>query len=364
MSISIAMATFNGERFLEPQLASIAAQTRLPDEFVISDDGSSDRTLDIVHTFAKVAPFEVRILKKDKRLGFSDNFIFAAKNTRHPLIAFCDQDDVWLPEKLETGLRRIEADGSLLAMHTLMRTDESLNPIGRVTQDIKGDSVTEPLTVLPYKFGWGNTMLFRRTLLEVINPAERPRQPEDTGPLSHDRWIYALADGLGRVSNIAAPLILYRQHGTNVVGLEKRDVRRYFTHRWIKAVPYARERLVYYRAMSAVFIQIAERSVLFQAQALAAAQKYASMSIPLQDRLETYDGPSFAGRLAAYRRCQQTQNFGPLSGLKHVLVGVSGLHKLVESSVNNAPAPAPTSPGDGSSGSAVGSAGARDSVTP
>jgi glycosyltransferase involved in cell wall biosynthesis len=364
MSVSIAMATFNGERFLEAQLASIGGQTQLPAELVISDDGSSDRTLDIVHAFAKTAPFEVRILKKDKRLGYSDNFLFAAKNTRHPLIAFCDQDDVWLPEKLETGLRRIEADGSLLALHTLTETDGALNPIGQVTQDIKGDAVTEPLTVLPYKFGWGNTMLFSRTLLEVINPAKRPRQQEETGPLSHDRWIYALADGLGRVSNIAAPLILYRQHGTNVVGLEKRDFRRYLTHRWIKAVPHARERLIYYRAMSAVFTQIAGRSVLFQAQALAAAQKYASMSIPLRDRLETYDGPSFAGRFAAYRRFQQAQNFGPLSGFKHVFLGVSGLHKFVETSLNNAPAPETISQGDGSSGSTVGSAGARDSVTP
>ncbi len=196
-----------------------------------------------------------------------------------------------------------------------------------MSQDIAGDAVTEPLTVLPYKFGWGNTMLFRRTLLEVIEPAKRPRQQEETGPLSHDRWIYALADGLGRVSNIAAPLILYRQHGTNVVGLEKRDFRRYLAHRWIKAIPYERERLIYYKAMSAVFRDIAARSTPFQAQARAAAHKYAGMCMPLRDRLDVYDEPSFAKRLDAYRKLG---TLGMATRIKHLFLGVSGLHKLAE----------------------------------
>ncbi|RYF08878.1 MAG: glycosyltransferase family 2 protein, partial [Oxalobacteraceae bacterium] len=220
MKISVALATYNGSRYLREQLASLSGQTLLPDELVVSDDGSTDDTLEIVRAFAITAPFPVRILSKSTRLGFSDNFLHAAEACQHEVIALCDQDDVWLPTKLEIEAARLHADHSLIVLHTLTVTDELLKPTGlHWTQDIEKDEVYEPLQLDPYCVGWGNTMMFRRELVHLIDRQLRPRQPEfPDRPLSHDTWIYTLAAALGRVSHITRPLILYRQHGSNAAG--------------------------------------------------------------------------------------------------------------------------------------------------
>ena len=102
--VSVAMGTYNGERFIRQQLESIAQQTLLPCELVVRDDASTDGTLTIVEEFASHAPFPVRIHKNDVRLGYPDNFMQAAILTNGDWIAFCDQDDFWLPQKLERVL--------------------------------------------------------------------------------------------------------------------------------------------------------------------------------------------------------------------------------------------------------------------
>src|SRR5437588_7313199 len=99
--ISIAMCTYNGARFLREQLDSFAAQSRLPDEVVICDDGSTDGTADIVRTFASGAPFPVHFHVNEPRLGITRNFERAAGLCTGSIIFFSDQDDVWLPDKLD-----------------------------------------------------------------------------------------------------------------------------------------------------------------------------------------------------------------------------------------------------------------------
>ena len=96
--ISIAMATYNGERFLEEQLRTLSEQVRLPDEVVVCDDGSTDCTQEILAQFAKSAPFPVRLVINDRRLGWRENFLKAASICTSDYIAFCDQDDIWFPE--------------------------------------------------------------------------------------------------------------------------------------------------------------------------------------------------------------------------------------------------------------------------
>jgi glycosyltransferase involved in cell wall biosynthesis len=81
-SVSVAMATYNGAAFLDAQLASIAAQTRTPDELVVCDDGSSDGTVEIVERFARRAPFAVRLIRNEQRLGYGENFMKAARHCR------------------------------------------------------------------------------------------------------------------------------------------------------------------------------------------------------------------------------------------------------------------------------------------
>ncbi len=110
--ISVAICTYNGEKYLSEQLASIAAQTRLPDEMVVCDDCSSDATPDLVEEFARSAPFPVRFFRNPINLRSTKNFEHAIALCDGDFIALCDQDDIWLPEKLARQLAILESDPS------------------------------------------------------------------------------------------------------------------------------------------------------------------------------------------------------------------------------------------------------------
>src|SRR5271169_5178337 len=103
------MCTYNGERFLPGQLASIAKQTRLPDELVVCDDRSTDRTVDIVREFAAAVSHPVRIFVNERNLGFVANFERAIQLCNGDLIALSDQDDGWYPERLERSEQEFAA---------------------------------------------------------------------------------------------------------------------------------------------------------------------------------------------------------------------------------------------------------------
>lgn len=101
MKMSIAMATYNGARYLREQLDSFAAQTRLPDELVVCDDGSSDDTLNILEEFARTAPFQVRIFRNDVNLGYAQNFARALERCVGDLVFLSDHDNVWFEDKID-----------------------------------------------------------------------------------------------------------------------------------------------------------------------------------------------------------------------------------------------------------------------
>ena len=99
--ISVALCTYNGQQFLRQQLQSIQQQSRLPDELIVCDDGSSDQTVRIARDFAASASFPVRISENDHNLGFVANFEQAILLCGGDLITLCDQDDIWYPNRLE-----------------------------------------------------------------------------------------------------------------------------------------------------------------------------------------------------------------------------------------------------------------------
>ena len=98
--ISVAMAVYNGERFILEQLKSLAHQTHLPDEMVVSDDCSTDRTVRIVTEFARHAPFSIKVLTNDKNVGCTKNYERAIRDCSGDVIFLCDCDDVWYPRKI------------------------------------------------------------------------------------------------------------------------------------------------------------------------------------------------------------------------------------------------------------------------
>lgn len=101
-TISIALCTYNGERFLQQQLDSLASQTRLPDEVVVCDDCSTDRTIEILENWQKRVPFSVHVYRNDVNLGYSKNFEKALQHTSGDIVFVCDQDDVWKENKIQT----------------------------------------------------------------------------------------------------------------------------------------------------------------------------------------------------------------------------------------------------------------------
>ena len=117
--ISIALATFNGAKNLRSQLQSIASQTLLPAELVACDDGSTDDTIAILEDFRASAPFPVRMEKNAVNLGITENFLRAGSLCQTKYIAFCDQDDIWLDDKIARCEAAINDCAPDLILHSL-----------------------------------------------------------------------------------------------------------------------------------------------------------------------------------------------------------------------------------------------------
>lgn len=222
MKISIAMATYNGERYIREQLESLAAQNHLPDELVVTDDGSTDATMRILDEFARQAPFAVRIYRNESRLGFADNFLKAAALCTGDWVAFCDQDDVWLPNKLERCARELSDPSVVFIVHPGMVVDHKLNPLGWQVPNFTIAATRIPLQGDPWGVYPGFVTMIRRDILSLLNGDTRPAHPHFPGSRQpHDRWAYFLASVFGNTKIIPDFLVLYRQHETNTYGVKK-----------------------------------------------------------------------------------------------------------------------------------------------
>jgi glycosyltransferase involved in cell wall biosynthesis len=219
-TISIAMGTFNGARFLAEQLDSILAQNRLPDELVVCDDRSSDRTPDILASFAESAPFAVRIHRNESQLGWFANFLQASSKCGGDLIAFCDQDDVWLPEKLARCEEILTSgDRPSLVMHAARVVDERLNPTGTLHPHIRQEQRLRPRDYPTFVGGPGFAMCFERRLLDYLR--EPPLPAETALAYGHDTLLVLLAGANNGLYLLDEPLALYRRHGGNASGYEQ-----------------------------------------------------------------------------------------------------------------------------------------------
>jgi glycosyltransferase involved in cell wall biosynthesis len=217
--ISIALATYNGERFLPAQLDSLARQTKPPAELVVCDDCSTDRTVEIIEGFVTHAPFPVRLARNESRLGFVNNFMRAAQACESDLIAFCDQDDVWEPDKIEVMEPVFEDPEVLLAYHNATLTSARGAGMTRLYGGSRGVRVYEPLTRDPWLVIPGFMQIFRRELTAFSALHALSYDVDWPGnPLAHDRWFVFLASVLGRIAYVGEPLVQYRQHEDNVFG--------------------------------------------------------------------------------------------------------------------------------------------------
>lgn len=208
MKISIALTTWNGERYLSKQLESFSAQTRKPDQLVICDDGSSDRTVEICRSYADKAPFAVEIYENLISLGASKNFVKAFSYCDGDIVFLSDQDDVWYPQKIETVVDAFRCNPEAhLIIHDLEYCDSMLNRIGQR----KIDRV-ESFSNTTVKYNTGMATAITGSFLKLCMPIP------GTYHGGHDNWIHACARALDVKVVIPDVLADYRRHETNVTG--------------------------------------------------------------------------------------------------------------------------------------------------
>lgn len=219
MSVSVALATCNGGRFLGEQLDSLAAQHRLPDELIVSDDASEDASCAIVEAFASRAPFPVVLRRQSQRVGVAQNFAAAMEMCAGSLIATCDQDDVWHPERLAVAEQVFSdpavlltfSDAELVDWDGLKLGHRLWSRSGVRPRDLRAVAGADPFTtLLGRRIVTGATMTVRASLLAAALPI-------GDGWI-HDEWLAAQAALRGRIAVLPGALITYRQHSTNAIG--------------------------------------------------------------------------------------------------------------------------------------------------
>ena len=331
-TISIALATFNGARFLGQQLDSLAAQSRLPDELVICDDRSADNTADIVRAFAKTAPFPVVLEINERRLGYKSNFMKAAGLCQSDLISFCDQDDVWRNDKLALMEPLFDDPAVLLAYHNSTLVDADLKRTGAF-YEVPPMTVNSPACGRPWWNPNGFTQIFRSSLLKHSSWRERtPSYENDDIPLAHDQWVMFLAWAMGKISYHQAELVSYRQHGANLYG--QRAVRFSQRVRFIledRTTSYNRMAVVC-RSFASLLIEIAsDEAPPLKVRARVTAESLKQLALHYADRAEACGGKTIADRLSAYNRLRHAGLYSDSSGwsfgrkalLKDLALGVT-----------------------------------------
>lgn len=217
------MCTYSGENFLPQQLESIVKQTIRVDELVICDDGSKDATIDLLHAFAKVAPFKVHIYQNEVNLGSTKNFEKCMGLCAGEIIFLTDQDDIWRADKVEMQLQYLKEHPEMDAVFSngLMINDDS-EPIGHtIWQEIEFNEKLQKQwnegrshEILFNGFVvTGATLALRKACLERLSPF-----PTHVPDLIHDAWIAMALSLECKIGFIAQNLISYRIHSHQQVG--------------------------------------------------------------------------------------------------------------------------------------------------
>ena len=211
--ISVCMATFNGGKFIREQLESILSQLPPDAEIIIADDGSTDDTLLVIDSLNES---RIRVLPAERHLGVIYNFERALRASKGEIVFLADQDDVWLPGKVEMCLAALnEAD---LVMH-----DAFLLGLSDAFESAWGRN-GKLSDIRTYRSGvvanwWKNSftgccMAFHRKVLDKALPF-----PKNL-PM-HDQWLGVVAEKYFKVSYVDEPLVDYRQHSSNATHIEK-----------------------------------------------------------------------------------------------------------------------------------------------
>jgi glycosyltransferase involved in cell wall biosynthesis len=221
--IDILLPTFNGETYLRQQIDSILKQTYQNWQLIIRDDGSSDNTQNICKEYIDRYPNKIFILADNLgNLGTRGSFLTLMQYSKNDYIMFCDQDDIWLPDKvLDTYERMVAAENSfgvgtsIMVYTDLKIVDQQLNLISDslFKHTKRNPSYNEISKLWMADITYGCTFLFNNKLKSICKSIP-PGIP-------HDFWLPMIATTFGKLILLDKPTILYRRHGSNVSTLKK-----------------------------------------------------------------------------------------------------------------------------------------------
>ena len=220
-NIAILLATYNGALYLREQIDSLLCQTFTGWHLYIHDDGSTDGTKDIIESYVQAHPMKVTLLDYPRQGGACRNFFSMLEAVDAPYYIFCDQDDVWLPEKMEKTFGRMQAlerqfpEKPVIVHSDLMLVNESLHTLDTSfirNQQIKIEAIKTFEDYAATNTVTGCTMLFNEMTKQCI---KRPYEKA----IMHDAWIcLSVASQQGIIDFIDEPLTKYRQHSDNTLG--------------------------------------------------------------------------------------------------------------------------------------------------
>jgi len=214
MDISVALCSYNGQEYLSDQLDSLVGQTRMPDEIVVLDDNSDDKTWAIIQDYEEMYPEIFDIYQNDSNVGVTKNFEACIRACRGDAIAICDQDDIWCEKKLERQSAHLSLSKPMLVHHNSQIVNKYKDPIQGTWQSF-GYSEPDVLAIDEYfdhlidRFSIpGHTMLLSNQLKEYALPIP--------GCFAHDQYIALIASLVGELYAMCDRFVYWRHHNETV----------------------------------------------------------------------------------------------------------------------------------------------------
>jgi glycosyltransferase involved in cell wall biosynthesis len=216
--VQILLSVFNGGQFLKDQIESVINQTFTDWQLLIKDDNSKDNSLQIIEGFCKAYPEKIKLVNTNSGGSSTKSFMSLLSLVSAPYAMFCDQDDVWVPEKIEASLaeiRALEKSNTVALVYTdMMVVNEKLAPIHSSflkQHKLNPEWAKKTTNALVQSLAAGCTMLFTKSLISRLNPI-------DATLFQHDHWLLMHAAHYGKISFLNKATVYYRQHEQNSVG--------------------------------------------------------------------------------------------------------------------------------------------------
>lgn len=203
--ISVCLASFNGEMYIQEQLSSILAQLSISDEIVISDDYSTDDTVAIARRFGD---HRIKIFFNENTRGYSGNFENALNKSTGNIIFLADQDDVWLDDRVNIAVQELR--WASLVVCNAQYVDKNLLSLKHTLFSLRGGKKGFCFNLYKLRY-LGACMAFRRDIFPKLLPF-----PKQKLLCPHDMWIALICEFYYKVETISRPLILYRRHDNTV----------------------------------------------------------------------------------------------------------------------------------------------------